>query len=135
MAAAEVFLLMSRAECLPNVVKQAMASRCVCIVTDTMGIAELVEDGTSGFVVAPGDSEGAAQRIDYVFGNPAHAPTIGAAARQHVIANFDVRRAMRLYQQCWHEIVAAQSVQPHGAEGEATTASTPNRRNVPSSSG
>src|SRR5690606_5389849 len=41
-SSAEIFLHMSHSERLPNVVKEAMACRCACITTRTVGIEELV---------------------------------------------------------------------------------------------
>ena len=53
LASAEVLLFLSRheAERLPNVVKEAMASRCICIVSRTPGIEELIPNGRIGFIV------------------------------------------------------------------------------------
>ena len=45
MSEAEFFFLMSTTERIPNVVKEAMAAGCVCVVSETPGIRELVEDG------------------------------------------------------------------------------------------
>src|SRR5690606_1543069 len=44
---AEVLLHLSHSERLPNVVKEAMACRCVAITTRTEGIEELVEHGVT----------------------------------------------------------------------------------------
>jgi glycosyltransferase involved in cell wall biosynthesis len=52
MAAAQVPLLISKTEWVLNVAKEAMASRCVCVVADTAGIEDLLEDEANGVVVA-----------------------------------------------------------------------------------
>jgi glycosyltransferase involved in cell wall biosynthesis len=107
MAAAEVFVFMSRSEAerLPNVVKEAMASRCVCVVTETPGIRELVTDGKDGFVVAQGDVEGAARRIHDLLQHREHAGAIATAAHEQIIARFDVRHSMSLYEEWWRLLV------------------------------
>src|SRR5690606_27839588 len=59
MMAAKIFLMLSRksGERLPNVVKEAMASGCVCVVSRSPGIDELIEDGVDGWVI-DGDAPG-----------------------------------------------------------------------------
>ena len=101
--AAEVFLFMSRedSERLPNVVKEAMASECICVVTETLGISELVPDQRHGFVVPQGDANGAAAVIDDVFSGRVPVQEVRAAALAHVAARFDVALTMRSYVEQW----------------------------------
>jgi glycosyltransferase involved in cell wall biosynthesis len=106
MARADVFLLMSKVERLPNVVKEAMASDCVCIVTDTPGIEELIEDGVSGFIVPQGGIEQATRRIHEVFRDPNAARDMRAAARRQVTERFDVRNCMLAYLHHWRHLIA-----------------------------
>ena len=108
MSAAEVFLLMSRKESerLPNVVKEAMALRCLCVVTDTPGIEELVDDGTHGFVVRQGDMDAAVARIDQVFsGGVDVAPMLDAAAA-HIARTFSASASMDTYRRTWSDALA-----------------------------
>jgi glycosyltransferase involved in cell wall biosynthesis len=105
MAAAQVFVHMSVIECLPNVVKEAMANGCACVVAETAGIEELVVDGVTGFVVRPGDIEETSRRLDQLFGDPHLVATMGAAGRDRVRAHFDARRSMGMYQTGWRELL------------------------------
>jgi glycosyltransferase involved in cell wall biosynthesis len=106
LAEAEVFLHMSLDERLPNVVKEAMASRCVCVVTETQAIEELVADRRTGFVVPRGDVDGAADRIGIVFeGHMDLAPLLDAAA-DHIARCFDVRQSMASYRTQWNRALA-----------------------------
>ncbi len=106
LAAAEVFLHMSLEERLPNVVKEAMASGCLCVVTDTEGIDELVSHRTHGFVVRCGDVTEAAARIDAIFNRAVDVDAIRAAAAVHVRERFDVRASMAVYRATWEEATA-----------------------------
>jgi glycosyltransferase involved in cell wall biosynthesis len=106
MARAEVFLFMSKLERLPNVVKEAMASECVCVVTETPGIDELVNDNISGFVVPQGDIGTAVRRISEVFRNPDGARAMASTARIHVVEKFDVTESMKSYHHQWLHLVA-----------------------------
>lgn len=73
MAAAEVFLFMSchPHERLPNVVKEAIAMDCLCIVTDTPGMEELIRHDEDGFVLPQRDVEGAARCLQEVLSDDA----------------------------------------------------------------
>jgi glycosyltransferase involved in cell wall biosynthesis len=106
--AAEVFLHMSRedTERLPNVVKEAMASRCVCVVTQTPGIEELVRDGLHGFVVSARNVEAAAARIDDIFSSRLDVKSVLAAASDHIARCFDVSQSMRSYRKHWQDALA-----------------------------
>jgi glycosyltransferase involved in cell wall biosynthesis len=103
----DLFLLMSRkrSERLPNVVKEAMASGCVPVVTETPGIGELVKDGRTGFVVPQGDVGAAVKRIQYLLRNPDQAREIAARARQEIFNRYDSQRTMRRYEAEWRRLL------------------------------
>lgn len=111
MTTAEVFILMSRSasERLPNAAKEAMSSRCACVVTDTPGIEELIANGTNGFVVAQGDVAGAARIVDALFRDRERAMVIGDRAHRYVVTHFDVSACMRRYVACWRRLVRART--------------------------
>lgn len=52
MASAEYFLFLSekKSERLSNVIKEAMACKCICICSNTFGINELIIDGFNGYI-------------------------------------------------------------------------------------
>jgi len=116
MAAAEVFLFMSTAsyERLPNVVKEAIASRCFCVVTETPGIEELLQDGKHGYVVPPGAFATAAERINDIFASPASFTKMLDEAYAHVFTHFDLRSLIEGLLHRWQAAVAAKKdVQKH----------------------
>jgi glycosyltransferase involved in cell wall biosynthesis len=108
LAAAEVFLFMSweESERLPNVVKEAMASRCLCVVTDTYGIEELVRDGCHGFVVPRREVRAAVRRVDDIFSGRVDVAGILDAASDHIAADFDAMRSMGSYEKRWRDALA-----------------------------
>ncbi len=93
LAAADAFCLPSFAEGVPVVLMEAMASGLPVVTTRIAGIQELVEDGVSGFVVAPGRADLLADAIAELVKNPEQAQAMGRAGRTKVCAEFDVRRA------------------------------------------
>jgi glycosyltransferase involved in cell wall biosynthesis len=108
MLQAEIFLFMSRksSERLPNVVKEAMGCRCLCITTDTPGIEELLEDGRHGFIVTQGDVESAARHIEHIFEEGSSLQEMTEAAFEHLENSFDLTRTVAQYQETWKRLVA-----------------------------
>ncbi len=106
MARSDAFVLMSHEERLPNAAKEAMALGCATIVTRTVGIDELVEDGRTGYVVEPKDRAALAARLLATFtADEAARSAMRAAALAHVAQHFDVGRSMATYLATWRKLV------------------------------
>lgn len=121
MAAAEIFLLLSRSdsERLPNVAKEAMASGCACIVTDTDGIDELITHGKSGFIVSQDAApEEAAEIVSKIFMNDELRSDFQSHALELLRERFDVDTSMRKYFDSWSWILwqKAQTSEPVPSE-------------------
>ncbi|ACL59235.1 glycosyltransferase [Methylobacterium nodulans] len=68
-------------EGLPMVVVEAYAAGTPVIASRIGALADLVEDGITGFLVTPGDPDDLARALDRVLADPAAARRMGAAAR------------------------------------------------------
>jgi colanic acid/amylovoran biosynthesis glycosyltransferase len=90
---ATAFCLPSFGEGVPVVLMEAMAMEVPVVTTRIAGIPELVEDGRSGFVVAPGHLDDLADRLQQVLENPELRRELGAAGRAKVMAEFDAERS------------------------------------------
>ncbi len=90
-AMAQVFILLSDSpsERLPNVVKEAMACRCVCIVSDTPGIEELIEGGSSGFIVGDDRIDESARYIDMIFNDDKARESLAKCAEERILGSFN----------------------------------------------
>lgn len=97
---ADLFALPSFAEGVPVVLMEAMATGIPVLATRIAGIPELVEDGVSGRIVAPGDVEGFAGAMTALLADPAAARALGAAGRARVAAEFDIDREARKLAAC-----------------------------------
>lgn len=96
---ATVFCLPSFAEGVPVVLMEAMAMEVPVISTRITGIPELIEDGHSGFLVAPGRPEELAHRIATLLDYPHLRRKLGANGREKVLDEFDAEGcAVQLYE-------------------------------------
>ena len=75
-------------ELLGQTLLEAMACATPVICTRVASMPEIVEDGVSGFVVAPGDSRELRSRLEWLAAHPVEAAAMGAAGRARVLARF-----------------------------------------------
>lgn len=110
-----VFLFCSQnpSERLPNVVKEAMACGCVCVVTPTPGIEELVRDTVTGFVV-PKDLQQIVLVVCRLLEDAALQQTIAANARQFIADAFNAETQIRGQLRRWQALVEHGSLQSRG---------------------
>jgi len=89
---ADALVLPSFAEGLPVVLMEALAAGKPVIATRVAGVAELVEDGVSGYLVSAGDTDGLTKQIIALADTaPENRAEMGAAGQAKVRAEFDVR--------------------------------------------
>jgi glycosyltransferase involved in cell wall biosynthesis len=104
LAAADGFVLSSAWEGMPNVVMEALAAATPVVATRVGGVAELVESGTSGFLVPAGDPGALSQAMRQLMSLPARERELmGRAGRHHVATRYGMGamadRWMALYQE------------------------------------
>jgi colanic acid/amylovoran biosynthesis glycosyltransferase len=91
LAAPSVPTRRGKREGIPVVLIEAMSSGVAVVASDLSGIPELVEDGVTGLLVAPGDVAALAGALQALSDDPALRARLGRAARERVLAEFDVR--------------------------------------------
>jgi glycosyltransferase involved in cell wall biosynthesis len=84
LAAADAFCLPSRHEGLPVSVVEAMEAGLPCVVAASGGVPDLVRDGETGLLVAPGAPAELARALASVLTDAALAGRLAEAARAHV---------------------------------------------------
>ncbi len=92
---ADVFCLPSFRESLPVVLMEALAMEVPVVATRIMGIPELVGDGESGLLVAPGRADELADALAQLAGDPARRRALGAAGRRVVERDYSLSRLAR----------------------------------------
>ena len=89
MRASEVVVLPSiYGENLPTVLMEAGACGRPVVASDVGGIGDIVVDGVTGLLAAPGDSAGVARAVNELLDDPARADALGRAARERIVARF-----------------------------------------------
>jgi glycosyltransferase involved in cell wall biosynthesis len=107
----DCFDLPSQAEGISNTLLEAMASRRCIVATRVGGNAELVEDGTSGTLVPPGDPQAlAAAMLAYLF-DPERAARHAACARARAVHDFSLDRMVGDYEAVYLRLLAGRPVQ------------------------
>ncbi|MFZ1468328.1 MAG: glycosyltransferase family 4 protein, partial [Paracoccaceae bacterium] len=81
-----------RTEGIPNVMIEALAYRRPAISTNVSGIPELISDGRTGRLVAPGSVAALRQGILDIHADPDGAFRMACAGRCHVEAEFDLKK-------------------------------------------
>lgn len=88
LAAADLLVLPSLYEGLPNVVLEAMRFRLPVVATAAPGTTEVVSDGQTGLLVPPRAPKALAQAIRTLLDEPDYARRLGEAGRARVEADF-----------------------------------------------
>lgn len=97
---ADLFVLASRIardgdrDGLPNVLMEAHSQGLACISTRLSAIPEIIEDGRTGVLVAPGDVAALAAAIANLARDPARRQALGEAAETRVRAGFEMQRGI-----------------------------------------
>jgi glycosyltransferase involved in cell wall biosynthesis len=107
MNAADVVVLPSRSEPFGRVLIEAMALRKPVIASNDGGPAEIVIDGTTGLLVAPGDPRDLAEAILTLARDPALRKSMGAAGRKRVQERFTIDRHVAQIERLYMEITTA----------------------------
>jgi glycosyltransferase involved in cell wall biosynthesis len=92
LAAPSVPTKAGKREGIPVVLMEAQASALPVVASDLSGIPELVEDGVTGLLVPPGDPGALARALERLAGDPELRRRLGAAGRQKVVREFELRR-------------------------------------------
>lgn len=98
-----VVVLSSRQETMPMAVIEAMAAGKPVVATRVGGLADLVEEGCTGFTVAVGDVESFAQRVLYLLNDRSLRERMGHRARQ-LAERFRLERIAAQYRELYYQV-------------------------------
>jgi glycosyltransferase involved in cell wall biosynthesis len=103
---AEVFVLGSLRESLPNVVLEAMASGLPVVATQVGGLPEAVESGKTGLLVPPSSPQAMANALRSLLADPERRADFGRAGRRKAEAEFSLQRMVGGYDALFQELLA-----------------------------
>jgi len=97
-AAADIFVLSSRSEGLPNGVMEAMAAGVPVVSTAVGGVSELVVHGSTGLLVPPESPEALARAIEVLLASATTRAAFGHAGRRRAMERFAFDRMVKQYE-------------------------------------
>jgi glycosyltransferase involved in cell wall biosynthesis len=86
---ADIFVLPTTSDLSSWATLEAMASGCATIVTPVAGVAELVEHGVTGLLIAVNDRAGLTRAIESLIADPEKRRSMGRAGRRKVESEFN----------------------------------------------
>jgi glycosyltransferase involved in cell wall biosynthesis len=93
--ALDVFLLTSHFEGTPMTILEAMATRVPIVASRIDGIAEVIEDGSEGFLVDPGDAEAFANHVLQLLNSGSLHLQFAESAHQKVVARYSAQAMVK----------------------------------------
>jgi glycosyltransferase involved in cell wall biosynthesis len=101
----DVFALPSRWEGMPLSILEAMHAGLPVVATDVGSVAEVVVDGDSGYVVAPGDLAALTDRLQRLLGTPALRHSMGERGRMLARERYTDAAMARRYEAVYGQLV------------------------------
>jgi glycosyltransferase involved in cell wall biosynthesis len=105
MTAADVFVLASHNEGLPNVILEAMACARPVVATDVGGVGEAVEDGVTGHLVPPHEPDQLLRGLREILAADSRGD-MGLAGQQRVRSLFTWERGAEETRSIYEELIA-----------------------------
>lgn len=92
---AHLFALPTRGDCYSIASIEAMAAGLPVILSETGGTGDIIRDGETGYLIAPGDGAALAERLEHLLAHPDRRRRMGEAARADAEARYDSRQNVR----------------------------------------
>lgn len=92
LSCADVFLLPSRVEGIPNALMEAMAAGVPVVASSVGGVPDLVRHGIDGFLHEAGDVDGMAESVKTLLGDAGLRTRLGDTARQRILDEFSLQK-------------------------------------------
>ena len=107
LAAADIFVLPSLWEGMPNALLEAMAAGLPAVATAVGAVPEMVVDGREALVVPPGDAGALARALAELAESPARRREMGALARRRVEGSYRIEETVARTERLYDELLAS----------------------------
>jgi glycosyltransferase involved in cell wall biosynthesis len=104
---ADVFVLPSLYEGMPNVLLESMLESTTVITTPVNGASELVEHEKTGLFVPTKNPRAIFEKVDFLLNNPKKAKEMAEQAHKYVKTNFDIQQSVSNIEAYLKEIIAS----------------------------
>jgi colanic acid/amylovoran biosynthesis glycosyltransferase len=104
--AADLFLLTSFYEGIPNVVLEAMSKQLPVVTTRCGGVDEVIENGVDGFIAELYNHQQLAGLIENLATNTSLRIQMGKAAREKILQAFTIERQMNVFEEEYGKLLA-----------------------------
>lgn len=116
-SAADVFVIPSLEDNLPNTVIESMACGTPVVGFDVGGMPELIDHKKNGFLAKPRDLSGLLEGIDWAISLSNSGTNISALCRQTAVARYPLQVQAKAYQALYEQIIAPHVKNPTKANG------------------
>jgi len=103
---ADIFVLPSLQEGMPNALLEAMACGLPAVATAIGGVVDIISDGENGIIVEPANADALAQGLLRLLGDKAMAVRLGKQARKTIEDRFSLDSVVVQYQKLYQDILA-----------------------------
>jgi glycosyltransferase involved in cell wall biosynthesis len=108
----DALLLTSHNEGTPVVAIESLAAGRPVVSTDVGGVRDVIADGEDGFLVGPGDTAAAADRLELLATQPDRRVAMGAAGRARVVPRYAVSRLVGDVDALYRRLLAERGLDP-----------------------
>jgi len=115
---ADIFILPSYSEGIPQSMLEAMAFGLPVVVSNVGGIPEVVRDGEEGLIVKPGDIDALCGALRQLIESVEYRRKMGAAARRRIAMHHTVEIYMRQLRDVYRPLLATRRPDTTSAQGE-----------------
>ena len=89
----------------PRSLREAMACKVACIVTDIPGARELVVDGQTGMIIRPDSQEAIAASIGTLARDPEKTKAFGEAGYQRIITHYTMEKYVQNLTNVFQQVI------------------------------
>ncbi len=110
----DIFTLTSLWEGLPRVIPQAMVAGLPVVANNIDGNAEIIQDGTNGFLITPGDTAGMADRVVQLVKDQELKRRISEKGHETALREFSLNDMVRKIAELYEELLSIKGVRVGG---------------------